>query len=43
MDVMAGIAAAADYLGYDKPGSLRRTRTPPPHPGDQKSPGRTWR
>jgi hypothetical protein len=43
MDVMVGIAAAADYLGNDKPDSFRRARTPLPHPGEQKSPRRTWR
>lgn len=33
-----GIAAAASFLGYDKPDSFRRARTRRPIPGEQKTP-----
>jgi hypothetical protein len=32
-----GIAAAASYLGYDKPDSFRRARTRHPIPGEIRS------
>ncbi len=35
-DVIVGIAAAASYLGYDKPDSFRRARTRHPIPGEYK-------
>jgi hypothetical protein len=36
--VIVGIAAAARYLGYDKPDSFRRARTRYPIPGERKLP-----
>jgi hypothetical protein len=36
--VIVGIAAAARYLGYDKPDSFRRARTRHPIPGERKLP-----
>jgi hypothetical protein len=32
-----GIAAAATYLGYDKPDSFRRARTRHPIPGETRT------
>ena len=43
-EIIIGIAAAARYLGYDKPDSFRRARTRYPIPGEGKtgmSPRRT--
>jgi hypothetical protein len=37
-DVITGIAAAAGYLGYDKPDSFRRARTRRPIPGETRTP-----
>jgi hypothetical protein len=37
-DLIIGIAAAASYLGYDKPDSFRRARTRTPVPGEGKMP-----
>ena len=36
--LIVGIAAAASYLGYDKPDSFRRARTRNPVPGEGKTP-----
>ena len=36
--LITGIAAAADYLGYDKPDSFRRARTRHPIPGETRTP-----
>ena len=36
-ELIVGIAAAARYLGYDKPDSFRRARTRHPIPGEQKT------
>ena len=51
--LITGIAAAAGYLGYDKPDSFRRARTRHPIPGETRTPDgrpawtpaalRTWR
>jgi hypothetical protein len=35
--LVVGIAAAATYLGYDKPDSFRRARTRHPIPGEIRS------
>lgn len=35
--LVVGIAAAASYLGYDKPDSFRRTRTRHPIPGETRA------
>ncbi len=37
-DAIIGIAAAARFLGYDKPESFRRARTRNPIPGESKLP-----
>ncbi len=37
-DMVVGIAAAASYLGYDKPDSFRRARTRHPIPGEGRTP-----
>jgi hypothetical protein len=37
-DMITGIAAAAEYLGYDKPDSFRRARTRHPIPGETRAP-----
>ena len=37
-DLITGIAAAADYLGYDKPDSFRGARTRNPIPGETRTP-----
>jgi hypothetical protein len=37
-DLITGIAAAAGYLGYDKPDSFRRARTRHPIPGETRTP-----
>lgn len=37
-DAIIGIAAAAGFLGYDKPESFRRARTRTPIPGEGKLP-----
>ena len=36
-DLIIGIAAAAEYLGYDKPDSFRRARTRHPIPGETRT------
>ena len=36
-DLITGIAAAAGYLGYDKPDSFRRARTRHPIPGETRT------
>ena len=36
--LITGIAAAAGYLGYDKPDSFRRARTRHPIPGETRTP-----
>jgi hypothetical protein len=36
-DLITGIAAAAEYLGYDKPDSFRRARTRHPIPGETRT------
>ncbi len=36
-EIIVGIAAAARYLGYDKPDSFRRARTRHPIPGEGKT------
>ena len=36
-DLITGIAAAAGYLGYDKPDSFRRARTRHPVPGETRA------
>ena len=36
--LIAGIAAAAGYLGYGKPDSFRRARTRHPIPGETRTP-----
>jgi len=36
-DLVTGIAAAAGYLGYDKPDSFRRARTRHPIPGETRT------
>jgi hypothetical protein len=36
-DLVVGIAAAASYLGYDKPDSFRRARTRHPIPGETRT------
>ena len=36
--MITGIAAAAGYLGYDKPDSFRRARTRHPIPGETRTP-----
>jgi hypothetical protein len=38
-DLVTGIAAAAGYLGYDKPDSFRRARTRHPIPGETRTSG----
>ena len=35
--LITGIAAAAEYLGYDKPDSFRRARTRHPIPGETRT------
>ena len=37
-EVIMGIAAAAEYLGYGKPDSFRRARTRTPIPGETRTP-----
>jgi hypothetical protein len=34
----SSLAAAAEYLGYGKPGSFRRARTRTPIPGETRTP-----
>jgi hypothetical protein len=36
-DLVVGIAAAAAFLGYDKPDSFRRARTRHPIPGETRA------